>query len=70
MQEPQTHTTPFPPLMRVEEAARYRGVSRSRIFLMLKDGSLTRVRDGGRTLIDRRELDQQAADLIAAAQAA
>lgn len=62
-------TSTLPPLLRIEDAAAYRGVSRTRIYSMLRAGELTRVKDGGRTLVSRGELDRQAADLIATAAA-
>lgn len=40
----------------IPEAARILGVSRSRIYLRIKDGSLRAVKEGGRTLIAMTEL--------------
>ncbi len=40
----------------IPEAARILGVSRSRIYLRIKDGSLSAIKEGGRTLITMVEL--------------
>ena len=40
----------------IPEAARILGVSRSRIYLRLREGSLVSVKEGGRTLIAMSEL--------------
>lgn len=40
----------------VPEAARIIGVSRSRLYLHIKQGALRTVKDGGRTLLTMKEL--------------
>jgi excisionase family DNA binding protein len=40
----------------IPEAARILGVSRSRIYLRIREGSLASVKEGGRTLIAMSEL--------------
>ena len=48
---------PIEPLrVDIPEAARILGVSRSRIYLHIRDGSLRSVKEGGRTLLTMTEL--------------
>ena len=45
------------PVLSAKEAADLLGVSRSHIFRFLRDGTLTRIKVGGRTLIRRAEVE-------------
>lgn len=51
---------PPSPLMSVPEAAVYLRTTRGRIDNLLSEGSLTRVKEGGRTLIHRAEVEARA----------
>ncbi len=46
------------PYMTIPEAAEYLRCSRQRIDNLLSAGRLTRIKDGGRTLVDRREIEE------------
>ena len=45
------------PVLSAKETADLLGVSRSHIFRLLRDGTLTRIKVGGRTLIRRAEVE-------------
>ena len=45
------------PVLSAKETADLLGVSRSHIFRFLRDGTLTRIKVGGRTLIRRAEVE-------------
>ncbi len=49
--------SPLRPVLSAKEAADLLGVSRSHIFRFLRDGTLTRIKVGGRTLIRRAEVE-------------
>lgn len=53
----------------IVEAARILGVSRSRVYLRIKEGSLRAVKEGGRTLLAISELHAYVARTNAAAAA-
>ena len=49
--------SPLRPVLSAKEAADLLGVSRSHVFRFLRDGTLTRIKVGGRTLIRRAEVE-------------
>ena len=49
--------SPLRPVLSAKEAADLLGVSGSHIFRLLRDGTLTRIKVGGRTLIRRAEVE-------------
>lgn len=50
---------PFVPVtMPVNDAADYLGISRATIYVLLREGALTKVKLGHRTLIRRVDLDR------------
>ena len=51
-------TPPLRPVLSAKETADLLGVSRSHIFRLLRDGTLTRIKIGGRTLIKRAEVKE------------
>ena len=50
--------SPLRPVLSAKETADLLGVSRSHIFRLLQDGTLTRIKVGGRTLIRRTEVKE------------
>lgn len=48
------------PYLTVPEAAAYLRTTRARVDNLLSDGSLTRVKEGGRTLLHRAEVEARA----------
>ena len=50
--------SPLRPVLSAKETADLLGVSRSHIFRLLRDGTLTRIKVGGRTLIRRTEVEE------------
>jgi excisionase family DNA binding protein len=53
-----TSSKPTSPYMTVDEAARYIGAHRQRIYDLRSSGRLSRIGDGSRALVSRDELDE------------
>ena len=64
-----TDRTEQPLLLKVEETALLLNVSRTRIYYLLRDGSLKSVKVGGRRLIPRQAIESFVLGLMDASQA-